>query len=1654
MMASACERNLGDQILPLFKQQSMTLSGAQLKHKMDVLATLPETETHTWIRFNMDLEQWNYTFRTFQQSFILDTLCALFDVNHFRYLTHIFTDSLLISANKFAPPGMPDVFTHWDCHAGGNQGILQKLWTLITIIIIRKVMYTMDLDHRLTGSGDNQVLFIRLVKDPQIRTRIDNIRRQLSEAFSDVGLALKLEETWFSNNLTCYQRTYYLNGAKIINGLKQAGRAFSGSGDINAGINAIVTTAVNGGVGLTEYQSDPILGPAFTLLEILVTLLGDVNYRDIVPLDSRRLVVLTFLSSDFGFLPMQQLTSYLYAGHQDTLSESLSLLQYLWDNYPHYRGYVSGAIKFNRGGSDLESMLQLILEPTALNISRPRLPEALIRDKVESFLTNPSAVNNTQLKLMFQASQKEDQLRLAQELLKIRPVNTSLIHSLFEYSHIGSLLGTLSRFNRISSIVKLVGMNKDTSTTDCFSKQVRELDLRNLKYFFSRIRTTNWSQSDFIGEVICGMRPHYNAYCHKHQVSPTCIFTLRVFLISYTYNLPDEFITGPYTPPPTEQLQFIDDPNHRLGESDLIITPSFNIPDTLAGVESKRGCYALYIGSRTADPVKSIKLTALEGVEVGTAIRTMLKTLAWIKSTNSDSTVSNFIKEQLGARMIGLEGLLDQLVPGTAGGNINHRFGGPGAIMWAFSNSTTLISTWYMITSNRAVALQRGEEDRFVFFQQLFHHIYGVLRFCSPYHRKIYAKVRLDHCSYLIPDARYTSPIIHVPGRDKLFGGLILDEPRRLQLLQEAEHFTRVMSNSLLKQLTGVEVLSGVIGYEITLSVIRFSIGEVGLSQEEHVIPSIGTDINLTLLRKVPLADLLLSFTLHMAIFGQFGPRITPVRLKNVLQRRSALGLMGQSATPLVSFLNALITSGKINQLLHLGKTWWEWDGSRSIISLISPLLRAMACCFVHWMDSPSKIIIIVEIKTLSYNYTKLLRFLKNWSPKIARVLSQNQYVHPVRQLELINQLRYPLKLLLVTDVGIATEFGRRVFDSAEAQPRSVGGTDDNQTLLPNFHTIPNPNWFCVTIPSHHSREEHTHNQGHSTRALLPPIAVSKNLTRLTRWNCGPSMGAPKLASLIETEHIELKQGELVVTLAEGLGSYLSYLLHRFPDVVGIYNSKIIPDNTPVALAGLYVPPSLLCPCNCTRRVLNLPESWSEFGDLLKERTWTEISQAVNDSALILRLLTLDMEYQPDNSRSVLLHLLKFLQHYKPAHCIIKLTYTEIHSDCTSELALLGQLYDSCKLVKPVLSNPGSEEVFLVCSGALKVTSHKRIDVESALRSGQHQLIINWNKERRGQVLIEAMETSGSTRYCPGYLSPGLRYEMEANGLAYAIIHPYVSQLFDLTYRRYYRQQELNRTEQIVTKSSSQQATSTESSVWSLIAVVYVYIKVTGGQLGTTGVDAATRAIRQDPDPFLDELDKIEKEAPQPKAWKHVVRMLAALIVYTKFQIPDLDVLIIEWLVRLLLYNDRFGMVNDASKSRLIEVKARLTRASPWCRYTWFTAFLDPGMFLVADQALQWLIKRTGWRAISLRCSVTMFDKLVQELPWSVSLVDRGDPRVMIVSAPYREIEETVCKREIMFIYFDVEGAETEESIAPWKRAREDLSTEIPTQLWYYLPSL
>lgn len=141
------------------------------------------------------------------------------------------------------------------------------------MVTIRAVMLTKQRKHKLTGSGDNQVVAVNFPIDDALRSAVENTKSKLAQVFSDIGSIVKIEKTWHS-------------------GL-----------DVNAGANDLITTTVNGGIGMARYTPEPLIGPIFAYTEIYTILMSHPAWRDHLPTTRQGLVLLTCLTSDFGFLP-------------------------------------------------------------------------------------------------------------------------------------------------------------------------------------------------------------------------------------------------------------------------------------------------------------------------------------------------------------------------------------------------------------------------------------------------------------------------------------------------------------------------------------------------------------------------------------------------------------------------------------------------------------------------------------------------------------------------------------------------------------------------------------------------------------------------------------------------------------------------------------------------------------------------------------------------------------------------------------------------------------------------------------------------------------------------------------------------------------------------------------------------------------------------------------------------------------------------------------------------------------------------------------------------------------------------------------------------------------------------------------------------------
>lgn len=227
------------------------------------------------------------------------------------------------------------------------------------MMAIRHVMLSNKYEHRMTGAGDNQVVAVRLLDDDQIMNQINNVKLALAQSFKDIGLELKVQESWHSRELVCYQRRYHFKGVPCPVGIKTANRAFAGGSDVNSGLNSMVSTAMNGGVGMNQYTAESLIGPLFSYIEVMTNLCHHPNWKQAQKYSLAQYQILPMLNTDFGYLPYISLNGFRYSGHPDGLTESFALLKGVWELHPELRRTIAAAITFEPGKVDDESRMQL-----------------------------------------------------------------------------------------------------------------------------------------------------------------------------------------------------------------------------------------------------------------------------------------------------------------------------------------------------------------------------------------------------------------------------------------------------------------------------------------------------------------------------------------------------------------------------------------------------------------------------------------------------------------------------------------------------------------------------------------------------------------------------------------------------------------------------------------------------------------------------------------------------------------------------------------------------------------------------------------------------------------------------------------------------------------------------------------------------------------------------------------------------------------------------------------------------------------------------------------------------------------------------------------------------------------------------------------------
>ncbi|DBA36760.1 TPA_asm: L [Peat soil associated betacytorhabdovirus 2] len=241
---------LADHVLPLIPGITMTYSMLDLTKEM-IRATWRQRDIDKYsVTFciNMDFEKWNLNMRqeaTFPTFKILGDLFGLSNLYNRTY--DLFRNSIIYKADgSFILPldenldliqsSPNDAYIG---HLGGFEGLRQKGWTIFTVVLIHYCCRKLNIDWKLMGQGDNQVLLATIysktaresglssVKAQQeIRCKLDELMSELIETFNSVGLPLKPLETWISDTYFSYGKFPLYKGMPCSISLKKLSRVF------------------------------------------------------------------------------------------------------------------------------------------------------------------------------------------------------------------------------------------------------------------------------------------------------------------------------------------------------------------------------------------------------------------------------------------------------------------------------------------------------------------------------------------------------------------------------------------------------------------------------------------------------------------------------------------------------------------------------------------------------------------------------------------------------------------------------------------------------------------------------------------------------------------------------------------------------------------------------------------------------------------------------------------------------------------------------------------------------------------------------------------------------------------------------------------------------------------------------------------------------------------------------------------------------------------------------------------------------------------------------------------------------------------------------------------------------------------------------------
>lgn len=459
------EKNIADSLFPYFEDQTMTNTEVQVLKRQENLSN-PNKVTEVII--NIDLSKWNLHFRDNSVRPLGVFIDQLFGFKHLFAETHRwFLLACILCNSRLCPPDydlatkkpIPGPFFIND-HKGGGEGMCQKLWTLINIGTIRLVADSMGLKATVMGQGDNQVVLLQLTREQSRRK--DQIRQsfmsELDKGFKNIGLKLKLQETWYSNRLFEYGKQRYLEGVAVSNLTKYMSRLIP---EINTGVMSIQSclaqiNTTTEGASKTELSCiGAYIQNQFETVHYLCRV-GICNRKGIRNNIERFL----YFPSILGGFPTSLYFSHSVRGNDDPLPQWINLLTTVHQVRPDLFKYIIAIVDFN--SRIYHDYQQLIIDIRSLNNSPLPNPESTVKDCTYMYLADSSqGVTNPEIRKLFDPSITIPLKTIIDSLVTMDPLLLPLAHEILRLSNSGILLALQHKMTNVSTITNVVSEVKN-----------------------------------------------------------------------------------------------------------------------------------------------------------------------------------------------------------------------------------------------------------------------------------------------------------------------------------------------------------------------------------------------------------------------------------------------------------------------------------------------------------------------------------------------------------------------------------------------------------------------------------------------------------------------------------------------------------------------------------------------------------------------------------------------------------------------------------------------------------------------------------------------------------------------------------------------------------------------------------------------------------------------------------------------------------------------------------------------------------------------------------------------------------------------------------------------------------------------------------------